>query len=304
MLEIKGLQKSFHGQAVLKDLNLQIKDGEIFGFIGKNGAGKTTTMKILAGLLRPDNGEVSLDGIDILKYAAKRKNMLGYMPDFFGIYDNLTVQEYMEFYASIYGYAGNTKKKRIAELLMIMNLAGKEDQYVDSLSRGMKQRLCLARTMVHKPKLLILDEPASGLEIRERIQFEQIVKRLSEENVTIFISSHNLNELSAICTSVGILNEGKIVLQGSMDEIRNRKMARNLIRMEVVTELEKAVAILKAHPLVSNIAIKGNNISINFSQNNLKKESELLSSLVSEGVGIASFTREESTLESIFLQVT
>ncbi|MBE5961216.1 MAG: ABC transporter ATP-binding protein, partial [Lachnospiraceae bacterium] len=212
MLEVKGLQKSFHDQQVLKKLDLQVKPGEIFGFIGKNGAGKTTTMKIIAGLLKPDAGEVFLEGIDICRYGKKRKTMLGYMPDFFGVYDNLTVQEYMEFYASIYGYSRNSRGERIKELLDLMNLSGKENQYVDSLSRGMKQRLCLARTIVHNPKLLLLDEPTSGLELRERIQFEQIVKKLSSNGVTIFISSHNLNELSAICTSVGILDQGRIVL--------------------------------------------------------------------------------------------
>lgn len=304
MLELRGLKKSFHGQLVLDCLNLQVKTGEIFGFIGKNGAGKTTTMKIIAGLLEPDAGNVFLEGIDTLQNESKRKSMLGYMPDFFGVYDNLTVQEYMEFYASVYGYAGNKRKQRIEELLTLMNLSGREEQYVDSLSRGMKQRLCLARAMVHNPKVLLLDEPTSGLEIRERIQFEQIVKGLSLKGVTIFINSHNLSELSAICTSVGILDQGRLVLQGSMEEIKNRKEAGNLIRMEIVTDLEKAAAVLKAHPLVSNIAIKGSSISIHFREQSPKKESELLSYLITAGVGVASFKREEGSLEAVFLQVT
>lgn len=304
MLEIRGLQKSFHGHQVLGKLDLQVKEGEVFGFIGKNGAGKTTTMKIIAGLLKPDAGEIFLEGINTGQYGEKRKSMLGYMPDFFGVYDNLTVQEYMEFYASIYGYGGKAKAERIKELLNLMNLLEKKDQYVDSLSRGMKQRLCLARTIVHNPKLLLLDEPTSGLELRERIQFEQIVKKLSVNGVTIFISSHNLNDLSTFCTSVGILDQGRIVLQGSMLEIKNKKQSGTLIRMEVVTDLQKAAAVLKAHPLVSNIAIKGSSISIHFAEQNQEKESELLSYLVLSGVKISSFIREEGSLESVFLQVT
>ena len=205
MLIIKELEKKYGKFKALNNLNLEINEGEIFGFIGPNGAGKSTTMKIVSGLLLPDSGEVYVDEIDAIKNNKKLKEKIGYMPDFFGVYDNLKSYEYLEFYASIYGISGKDIKKLSMDLLELVNLENKYDSYVDGLSRGMKQRLCLARCLIHNPKLLILDEPASGMDPRARFEMKNILKNLKEMGKTILVSSHILSELGEICTNLGII---------------------------------------------------------------------------------------------------
>jgi ABC-type multidrug transport system, ATPase component len=200
MLLIKDLEKSYGKFKALNKLNLDIKQGEIFGFIGPNGAGKSTTMKIVSGLLTPDDGEVYVDGIDAIKNNKKLKEKIGYMPDFFGVYDNLKAYEYLEFYGSIYGITGKEIKDLSMDLLELVNLENKYDAYVDGLSRGMKQRLCLARCLIHNPQLLILDEPASGMDPRARFEMKNILKNLKDMGKTIIVSSHILSELGEICT--------------------------------------------------------------------------------------------------------
>ena len=218
-LEVRNLTKNYGKFRALNGLNMEIKEGELFGFVGPNGAGKTTTIKIIAGLLRADMGQIFLDQIDITKDIAALKENIGYVPDYFGVYDNLKVMEYMEFYASTYGLAGREVKELSLELLEIVGLEGKENQYVDALSRGMQQRLCLARALVHNPKMLILDEPASGLDPSSRVAMKNILMELTMNGKTILISSHILSELSEMCSSIGIIQKGEMILQGSIKEI-------------------------------------------------------------------------------------
>ena len=216
MLEIKQLCKYYGDFLAVNHLDLSIENGEIFGFVGPNGAGKTTTMKIISGLLKASSGEVFIDGTNALKDAKQLKQKIGYMPDFFGVYDNLKAIEYMEFYASMYGIVGKKAKQISRELMALVNLSDKENSYVDGLSRGMKQRLCLARSMVHNPDLLILDEPASGLDPRARFEMKEILKNLKDMGKTIMISSHILPELAEICTTIGIMEHGQLLLQGKL----------------------------------------------------------------------------------------
>ena len=196
MLKIRNLTKRYGRYTALDSLNLQIDRGEIFGFVGPNGAGKTTTMKIMAGLLKADAGEIYIDDIKLFEDYNRLKEVIGYMPDFFGVYDNLQVMEYLEFYASAYGMETRQARRLGGHLLEMVHLEGKEECYVDELSRGMKQRLCLARALIHDPQFLILDEPASGLDPRSRFEFKEILKELRDNGKTIIISSHILMELA------------------------------------------------------------------------------------------------------------
>ena len=222
MLEIKDLRKKFGKFHALNGLDLHIPKGSLYGFVGPNGAGKTTTIKIMTGLLFADSGQVLIDGVDVSRGLDELKLKIGYVPDFFGVYDNLRVNEYMEFFASCYGSDGLKARTRYMTLLEQVGLEDKVNFYVDSLSRGMKQRLCLARALIHDPLLLVLDEPASGLDPRTRFEFKEILKELKEQGKTILISSHVLSELSEMCTDIGIIDQGKMILSGSMEEILRR----------------------------------------------------------------------------------
>lgn len=303
MLKIKDLNKSYGKFKALDNLNLEIEKGELFGFVGPNGAGKTTTMRIVSGLLSADSGEVQVDGMDALKNPQKIKEKIGYMPDFFGVYDNLKALEYMEFYASIYGITGREAMKLCYELMELVNLADKADSYVDGLSRGMKQRLCLARSLVHNPELLILDEPASGLDPRARFEMKEILRNLSSMGKTIIISSHILPELAEMCSSIGIIEHGSMVVKGQVGEIMRKMTTSNPLVMEIVEGQEQAVRILKENPLVENISIRENSISMGF-KGEQKEEAELLASLIRGNVLVASFVREEGNLEALFMQLT
>ena len=209
MLEIRNLKKTFGKFYALNGLDMDIGDGALYGFVGPNGAGKTTTIKIMTGLLEADEGQVLIDGVNVTGGLSQLKLKIGYVPDFFGVYDNLKVSEYMEFFASCYGINGLKARTRYMTLLEQVGLEDKVNFYVDGLSRGMKQRLCLARALIHDPSLLVMDEPTSGLDPRTRFEFKEILKELREQGKTILISSHVLSELSELCTDIGIIDQGK-----------------------------------------------------------------------------------------------
>lgn len=303
MLEINNLCKIYGKYKALNGFNMLIPDGAIYGFVGPNGAGKTTTMKIAATLLNADMGNVRIHGIDVFRYPKTVKRLIGYMPDFFGVYDNLTMYEYMEFYASIYGIHGREAKRTINELLEMVNLIDKRDEMVDDLSRGMKQRLCLARTLIHQPKLLILDEPAAGLEPRQRIELQSILSNLKQRDVTVLLSSHLLQELSEICTHIGIIDHGKMIVQGSVKEIMAKQKSENPMLMRIVDGQERAIELLKQHQLVTNIATKEKNVSFNFSGDE-SQEALLLQELIKSEVVVSAFHRDEENLEEVFLRLT
>ncbi len=303
MLVIKDLEKSYGKFKALNKLNLEIEKGEIFGFIGPNGAGKSTTMKIISGLLAPDSGEVYLDNIDAIKNNRKLKDKIGYMPDFFGVYDNLKTWEYLEFFASIYGITGNDVKKLSLDLLELVNLSDKYDSNVDGLSRGMKQRLCLARCLIHNPKLLILDEPASGMDPKARFEMKNILKNLKDMGKTILVSSHILSELGEICTNIGIIEKGQMVCQGKVDEIMNAASGNYPIVINVIGSPEKTVKVLKENPKVDKVNYEGSKITIYF--NGSEEDSvELLRYLVVNNLPIASFSKQERSLEDVFIRIT
>lgn len=221
MLNIQNLTKRYGNFLAVNNLNLHIDKGEIFGFVGPNGAGKTTTMKIVCGLLRASGGSVTVDGIDAINNPDDIKRKVGYVPDFFGVYDNLKVMEYMEFFGSMYGMKKDDVDNISDGLLELVNLSDKKDVFVDTLSRGMKQRLCVARALIHNPELLVLDEPNSGLDPRARFEMKEVLKNLGAMGKTIIISSHILPELSEMCTSIGIMEHGHLVTSGHVDDVMN-----------------------------------------------------------------------------------
>ena len=303
MIEIKKLYKHYGDFVALNNLDLSIGKGELFGFVGPNGAGKTTTMRILSGLLKADGGEVYIGEVNALEDNQALKKKIGYMPDFFGVYDNLKAIEYMEFYASIYGIVGKKAKKLCMELMELVNLSDKAEFYVDSLSRGMKQRLCLARSLVHNPDLLILDEPASGLDPRARFEMKGILKNLNDMGKTIIISSHILSELAEMCTTIGIIEKGSMITKGTVDEIMSRLVASNPIKIQIIENKEEAVKIFKEEPLVKNISIDGDYISLGFTGEQ-EDEAELLAKLIRNNIKVVSFVRESGNLEEVFMMVT
>lgn len=303
MLEIKNLEKNFGNFRALKGVNLQVNEGDIFGFIGPNGAGKSTTMKIISGLLLADGGEVYIDGIDALKHSNKLKEMIGYMPDYIGVYENLKTTEYLEFYGSIYGVVGKTAKKKALELLDLVKLSDKENFYVDQLSRGMKQRLSLARAMMHDPKLLILDEPASGMDPRARFEMKNILKDLTTLDKTVIVSSHILSELGEVCDRVGIIDKGIIVASGTIDEIVEEAGGKKPITISVIRDVEKVVNLLNDYNGASSIKVNENLITLNL--NGSEEEAySLMKYLVNSDVMISSFNRKEGSLEELFIELT
>jgi len=303
MLEIKGLHKIYGKYHALSGLDMRVETGALYGFVGPNGAGKTTTIKIMAGLLRAEEGSIAVDGVDALADSRRLRAMIGYVPDFFGVYNNLTVSEYMEFFASCHHLDGLVARKRYTALLEQVGLEDKLDFYVDGLSRGMKQRLCLARALIHDPEVLILDEPTSGLDPRTRFEVREILKELQEAGKTIVISSHVLSELSELCTDIGIIDQGHMVLEGNIMEILSRVNTSNPLIISVFSNMEKALAILKSHPCVQTISMREKEVCVRF-RGDAQDEALLLQQLIDSDVLVNGYTREKGSLESVFMQLT
>ncbi|MCI8269040.1 MAG: ABC transporter ATP-binding protein [Lachnospiraceae bacterium] len=303
MLRIRNLRKIYGNYHALDGLDMDIEDGALYGFVGPNGAGKTTTIKIISGLLLPDGGSVELDGIDALAQPYRLKEKIGYVPDYFGVYDNLKVWEYMEFFAACYGIEGLKARKRLLTLLEQVGLGDKLEFYVDGLSRGMKQRLCLARALLHEPALLVMDEPAAGLDPRTRLEFRETVRELNEQGMTILLSSHLLTDLTELCTDVGIIDAGKMLLAGSVEEIIEKIHTSKPVIITVHNNMPAALGLLKEHPLVRSISVKDQEILVQFAGSG-QQESHLLTELVQAGVEVRGFMREPGSLEAVFMQLT
>lgn len=310
MIRIENLTKRYGSFLALDNLNLSIDKGEIFGFVGPNGAGKTTTMRIMCGLLKATSGNVYIDDINALERPSDIKRRIGYVPDFFGVYDNLNVMEYMEFYGSMYDMDKKTIDEISEGLLELVNLSDKKDVYVDSLSRGMKQRLCVARALIHNPDLLVLDEPNSGLDPRARFEMKEILKNLGSMGKTIIISSHILPELSELCSSIGIIDHGKIVVSGRLEDIMNESSSSKPINirgyvdgMDKETSDSELVRILTEQPDVTRVKQMEDELQVYFTGDE-RGMAELLKRLINSGISISHFYREKDNLESLFLDIT
>ena len=303
MLKIENLHKIYGKYHALSGLDMTVKEGALDGFVGPNGAGKTTAIKIMTGLLQAEEGSVLINGKDALADPDQLKSCIGYVPDFFGVYDNLTVGEYMSFFASGYQLDGLVARKRYTALLEQVGLEDKLDFYVDGLSRGMKQRLCLARALIHDPQILILDEPTSGLDPRTRVEFKEILEDLKFAGKTILISSHVLSELSEMCTDIGIIDQGRMILEGNIQDILSRVNASNPLVISVYSNMEKALSILKSHPCVRTISMREKDICVRFT-GDAQDEAILLQQLIDSDVLVNGFTREKGSLETVFMQLT
>ena len=304
MIQIKNLTKYYGRLAALVDLNLSIAPGTIFGFIGPNGAGKTTTMRILATLLAPNAGRAAINGVDVVRDGKKVRRMVGYMPDFIGVYDDLKVFEYLEFFAAAFDIPRQKRKAIVDGVLELTDLTVKRTSTVDSLSRGMGQRLQIARVLIHDPKVLILDEPASGLDPRARIEIRELLRELKRMGKTIMISSHILSELEEMCDQIGIVEHGRLVFSGTMDEIRTRMGISSKIRVKVAGDNQaKAVELLTALPQVATVNMLDDHIAVTF-HDGQAGDGIIARTLVQAGLDVLSLVPEQLRLDDAFLQLT
>ena len=303
MIETKNLGKNYGSLAALVELNLFIKEGDIFGFIGPNGAGKTTTMRILATLLEPTFGQAFIDGLDVRKQGQKVRRIIGYMPDFMGVYDDLKVFEYLEFFAAAFGIESKKRNAIVEGVLELTDLQSKKAFTVDSLSRGMQQRLGLARVLIHDPKVLILDEPASGLDPRARIEMRELLRELKKMGKTIMISSHILSELEEICDQVGIIENGKLVFNGSMEEIRFRLGLGNKVKVRVASNQQRAVELLSGLPEIEQVQSLEDHISVTFYPDK-KGDGIIAKTLVNAGLDVILLEPLRVKLDEAFLHLT
>jgi len=304
MIVTQGLTKYYGRLAALWRLDLHIREGEIFGFIGPNGAGKTTTMRVLATLLAPTAGSAFVNGIDVSRDGSKVRRIIGYMPDFMGVYDDLKVFEYLEFFAAAFRIPRDRRRSIIDGVLELTDLQAKRTALVDSLSRGMQQRLQLARVLIHDPKVLVLDEPASGLDPRARIEIRELLRELRDMGKTIMVSSHILSELEEMCDHVGIIEHGRLVFSGTMEEIRRRLGVHSKVRVRVADgQTDSAVEVLGALPQVANVETLEEGISVTFREG-ADGDGLVARTLVAAGVDLIELAPETVKLDDAFLQLT
>ena len=303
MLEVQNLRKEYGGLTAVKGVSFSLQPGDIFGFIGSNGAGKTTTIRMLATLLEPTSGTASLNGKDVRKDPMAVRRMLGYMPDFFGLYDDVKVWEYLDFFAAIYEVPARDRAGVIDNVLELTDLTVKKDAFVQSLSRGMQQRLCLARCLVHDPALLLLDEPASGLDPRARAELKELIIELGRMGKIVIVSSHILPELADFCNTVGIIERGEMLAFGSVDEIvRNLHPTRSL-EARLLRDAPAAAEIVVRLPGVLGANADGDRLRVEFN-GDAEAQAEVARALVGGGHGLLAFREEQADLEDVFLKLT
>jgi ABC-2 type transport system ATP-binding protein len=307
IIETRNLTHRYGKLTAVSDISLQIEEGGIFGFIGPNGAGKTTTMRILSTLLRPTAGDAWVGGCSVRKDPRGVRRHIGYMPDFFGVYDEMKVWEYLDFFGACYDLPGAKRRALIDDLLQLVDLSHRRDDYVDSLSRGMKQRLCLARTLVHDPAVLILDEPASGLDPRARIEIRELLRELQAMGKTIFFSSHILLEVAEVCTTIGIVEAGSLVACGSLDEIQRHRRARR-VRIALTGRAEEAMALLRDAPGILDVQLARQaprrfELEAGFDGDDAM-QTAILTRLIQGGLPVVGFDEVRVELEDVFMQVT
>jgi ABC-2 type transport system ATP-binding protein len=303
VIAVEQLTKTYGARAALDHVSFEVPQREIFGFVGPNGAGKTTTLRILAALLEPTDGKAYIDGADVTKDREKVHTKIGYMPDFFGVYDQLTVGEYLDFYAACYRQPKRRRQKIVDDLLALVGMTERKHQLVDTLSRGLKQRVCLARSLVHDPAVLLLDEPASGLDPRARVEMREILKELQGMGKTIIISSHILPELTELCTMIGIIDHGRMRAVGSVRDVIARLSSGRRLRITVIDERDAALEILTPLTFVRHAEAVNGAIEAEYDGDE-KTASDILGALMGAGIRVSSFAPVDGGLEDAFLRAT
>lgn len=303
MIETNQLTKRYGDLIAVNNINLKLSEGDVFGFIGPNGSGKTTTMRMLATLLSPDYGEAYVCGKSIYTHPQEIRRMVGFMPDFFGVYDDMTVIEYLEFFAAAYRINGPGRRKVCEEKLELVDMSFKRDAMVNQLSRGQTQRIGLARVLLHEPQVLLLDEPASGLDPRARIEIRNLLKKLGEMKKTVIVSSHILPELADVCTRVGMIEKGHLIVDGLVEEVMRKARRSILLLIRVKERTDAAAALLQQHSGINSIDIQNETIYATLNAEILDY-SDLPSLLLENGFKLTLFREEEVNLETAFMELT
>lgn len=306
MIEVLHFTKRYGEFTAVDDLSFSIGEGEIFGFIGPNGAGKSTTIRFLATLLRPTSGEGRIAGHSVTEDPMAVRRVIGFMPDDFGVYDGMKVWEFLDFFAVAYEIPRAMRRRIIGEVLELLDLTHKRDDYVNGLSKGMKQRLCLAKTLVHDPPVLILDEPASGLDPRARLEMKALLNELRRMGKTILVSSHILSELADFCTAIGVIERGRLLAAGGIRDIQRQIRAHRVLKVEVADgdgSTERAAAILRDDPAIREVEAYGRSVTSEFHGGD-DDMGRLLARLMAAGVPVLSFAEEPLSLEEVFMMIT
>lgn len=303
MIELHGFGKDYGDFTAVESLDLKIDEGEMFGFIGPNGAGKSTSIRYLATLLKPTRGWGSVAGHHVSEDPMAVRQVVGYMPDNFGVYDGMRVWEFLDFFAVAYRIGREQRKRTISEVLELLDLTHKRDDFVNGLSRGMKQRLCLAKTLLHDPPVLILDEPASGLDPRARVEVKALLKELRRMGKTILISSHILTELADCCTSIGIIERGQLLMHGPIDQVYRQIRRNRIVEIGFFTGEDAGLSILRSHPALRGLDVDRGRVVAELETDD-EGLAELVERFVAEGVRVRSFNDKDPTLEDVFMTVT
>ena len=305
MIKASQLTKKYDEMYAIRDIDLDLGQGDLIGFIGPNGAGKTTTMRIIATLLTPTYGEAYVCGHSIYTHPKEIRRLVGYMPDFFGVYDDMTVIEYLEFFAAAYRIAPQARRKRCNEMLEVVDLDFKRDAFANTLSRGQTQRLGLARVLLHDPAVLLLDEPLSGLDPRARIEMRALMRRLGGMGKTIIVSSHILPELADVCNKVGIIDSGVLIANDDVNSIIRKVRPNVVLLIETAdpSQAEAAAKVLEQQTATDSVEVKGRQLRV-LIKTNVEDYSDLASALISSGIRIRKFAEEEINLESAFMAFT
>ena len=302
-IELRGLHRMFADTHAVNDVSFAVHAGEVFGYIGPNGAGKTTSMRILATLDEPTAGDALVDGFSVVDDPDRVRRRLGFMPDYFGTYQNVNVREYLDFFARAYGLRGTERTRALAYVMDFTKLDTLARKPIDGLSKGMKQRLCLGRTMIHDPSVLVLDEPAAGLDPRARIELREMIARLADDGKAILISSHILTELAEICHRVGIIEQGQLLAVGSVEEISARAQDCGVVRVRVLHDVERLHQWLNAHDHIADLRCDGNLTTFTHFGDR-ESEAALLRAIVDVGFDVVEFGARHQSLEDVFLRVT